>query len=156
MADITHGTWIKDGKAVDAIYQGGIKVYGRNLITEDYDQIFNSESSNYNYRVLYTKLVPGVKYNFQTIANLTGSSDSLFTVAVYGNSFSIPASIINTIVANGEIVSWQFTAPENSKFILIYAGKQGATSGIEADFKQLKLETGDKTTFSIAPEDILN
>lgn len=33
MADITHGTWIKDGKAVDAVYQSGIKVYGRNLLT---------------------------------------------------------------------------------------------------------------------------
>lgn len=32
MADITHGTWIKDGKAVDAVYQGGVKVYGRNLV----------------------------------------------------------------------------------------------------------------------------
>ncbi|RNE07222.1 hypothetical protein FAM22279_02006 [Lacticaseibacillus paracasei] len=31
MADITHGTWIKDGKAVDAVYQNGVKVYGRNL-----------------------------------------------------------------------------------------------------------------------------
>ncbi|UZD34590.1 hypothetical protein OLJ37_05935 [Lactiplantibacillus plantarum] len=31
MADITYGTWIKDGKAVDDVYQGGIKVYGRNL-----------------------------------------------------------------------------------------------------------------------------
>ena len=33
MADITHGTWIKDGKAVDAVYQSGVKVYGRNLLT---------------------------------------------------------------------------------------------------------------------------
>ncbi len=33
MADITYGTWIKDGKAVDAVYQNGIKVYGRNLLT---------------------------------------------------------------------------------------------------------------------------
>ena len=32
MADITHGTWIKDGKAVDAVYQSGVKVYGRNLL----------------------------------------------------------------------------------------------------------------------------
>ena len=32
MADITHGTWIKDGKAVDAVYQNGIEVYGRNLL----------------------------------------------------------------------------------------------------------------------------
>ncbi|MFK5685382.1 hypothetical protein ACI3GN_02035 [Lactiplantibacillus plantarum] len=33
MADITHGTWIKDGKAVDAVCQNGVKVYGRNLLT---------------------------------------------------------------------------------------------------------------------------
>ncbi|QHM61757.1 hypothetical protein C7M47_00664 [Lactiplantibacillus plantarum] len=32
MADITHGMWIKDGKAVDTVYQGGTKVYGRNLV----------------------------------------------------------------------------------------------------------------------------
>ncbi|WP_201307853.1 phage head spike fiber domain-containing protein [Companilactobacillus farciminis] len=37
MTDITHGTWIKDGKAVDAVYQGGIKVYGRNLCTDTRD-----------------------------------------------------------------------------------------------------------------------
>lgn len=29
--DITHSTWIKDDKAVDAVYQNGVKVYGRNL-----------------------------------------------------------------------------------------------------------------------------
>lgn len=33
MADITHGTWIKDGKAADSVYQGGAKTYGRNLLT---------------------------------------------------------------------------------------------------------------------------
>lgn len=32
MANITHGTWIKDGKAVDAVYQNGRQVYGRNLL----------------------------------------------------------------------------------------------------------------------------
>lgn len=37
MADITHGTWIKDGKAVDAVYQDGRQVYGRNLIMGSYD-----------------------------------------------------------------------------------------------------------------------
>lgn len=32
MADITHGTWIKDGKAVDKVFSNDIQVYGRNLI----------------------------------------------------------------------------------------------------------------------------
>ena len=34
MADITHGTWIKDGKAVDTVYQNSVKVYGRNLLLD--------------------------------------------------------------------------------------------------------------------------
>jgi hypothetical protein len=33
MADITHGTWIKDGKAVDKVFSDGKQVYGRNLVT---------------------------------------------------------------------------------------------------------------------------
>ena len=39
MADITHGTWIKDGKAVDAVYQNNHILYGRNLYidTRDFD-----------------------------------------------------------------------------------------------------------------------
>nr|WP_114788416.1 hypothetical protein [Lactiplantibacillus plantarum] len=38
MADITHRTWIKDGKAVDAVYQSGVKVYGRNLLKNTANQ----------------------------------------------------------------------------------------------------------------------
>lgn len=32
MANITHGTWIKDGKAVDKVFSNGSQVYGRNLL----------------------------------------------------------------------------------------------------------------------------
>jgi hypothetical protein len=32
MADITHGVWIKDGKAVDSVYSNGKQIYGRNLL----------------------------------------------------------------------------------------------------------------------------
>ena len=32
MADITHGTWIKDGKPIDAVFSNGKQVYGRNLL----------------------------------------------------------------------------------------------------------------------------
>lgn len=38
MAGITHGTWIKDGKAVDAVYQSGVKAYGRNLLLDSKTQ----------------------------------------------------------------------------------------------------------------------
>lgn len=157
MADITHGTWIKDGKAVDTVYQSGVKVYGRNLIKGGAHQTILASTSNYNYNVLYTDLIPNQTYTLSMVASLTGSGNSLVSVCVYGNSFDVPALFIQNMVADGTTRKWQFTVPTNGTFLLIYAGKQGATSGIEADFKQLKLETGATATpYSIAPEDILN
>jgi len=46
MADITHGTWIKDGKAVDAVYQNGKRVYSRNMLV---DSGFESGNTPANY-----------------------------------------------------------------------------------------------------------
>jgi len=157
MADITHGTWIKDGKAVDAVYQGDAKVYGRNLIKGGAHQTILADSSNnYNFKIVYTDLIPNQAYTLSMIANLTGSSDNLFTVNLYGNNFGVPAMVSHNMVADGKTNKWKFTVPDNGLFLLIYAGKQGSTSGIVIDIKQLKLETGDQTAFSIAPEDILN
>lgn len=156
MADITHGTWIKNGKAVDAVYQDGIKDYGRNLIKGSANQTILASTSNYNYKVLFTDLIPNQTYTLSMIGNLTGSSDNLVSVGVYGNSFKVPAMIIQNMVADGTASKWQFTVPDNGMIIIVYAGKQGGTTGIKVDFKQLKLETGDQTAFSIAPEDILN
>ncbi|MEN8552099.1 hypothetical protein [Lactiplantibacillus plantarum] len=34
MADITHGTWINNGKAVDKVFSDGRQVYGRNLLLD--------------------------------------------------------------------------------------------------------------------------
>jgi len=51
MADITHGTWIKDGKAVDEVYQDGVQVYGRNLYTD---------TQNFNNLVLWNAVGVGV------------------------------------------------------------------------------------------------
>ena len=155
MADITHGTLIKDGKAVDAVYQNGVKVYGRNLIKGGAHQTILANTSNYSFKVLFPDLIPNQTYTLSMIANLTGSSDNLVSVAVYGNSYNVPALLIQNMVADGTTRKWQFTVPNTGMILIIYAGKQGATSGIGADFKQLKLETGDQTAFSIAPEDIL-
>ena len=53
MADITHGTWIKNGKAVDAVYQNGAKVYGRNLLLDSQTQM--RRQSWYNINSLWTE-----------------------------------------------------------------------------------------------------
>ena len=156
MADITHVTWIKDGKAVDAVYQSGVKVYGRNLIKGGANQTILANTSNYNYKVIFTDLIPNQTYTLSMIGNLTGSSDNLMSACVYGNTLDVPALLVKNMVADGATTKWQFTVPNTGMILIIYAGKQGATSGIEADIKQLKLETDDQTAFSIAPEDILN
>jgi len=44
MADVTNGTWILYDKAVDAVYQNGVKIYGRNLALET-DKIFTTIGS---------------------------------------------------------------------------------------------------------------
>ncbi|WP_436664596.1 hypothetical protein [Lactiplantibacillus plantarum] len=45
MADITHGVWIKDGKAVDKVFSNGTQVYGRNLIrSSEFDRFWSLPS----------------------------------------------------------------------------------------------------------------
>lgn len=55
MADITHGTWIKDGKAVDKVFSNGRKVYGRNLLCNSdklpYSGIWNNSWSTGQWRI---------------------------------------------------------------------------------------------------------
>lgn len=55
MADITHGTWIKDGKAVDAVFSNGRQVYGRNLLRNSdklpYSGTWNNSWSTGQWRI---------------------------------------------------------------------------------------------------------
>ena len=65
MADITHGTWIKDGKAVDAVYQNGKQVYGRNLAigtNQEYVMGYGIPNTTWEDGYAYLKL-PTTVYN---------------------------------------------------------------------------------------------
>lgn len=77
MADITHGTWIKDGKAVDAVYQGGIKVYGRNLFKNTGN--LSSTSTTTSWGTLFDS---SQIYN-SGIMSLSGISAMAFSFDVY-------------------------------------------------------------------------
>lgn len=66
MADITHGAWIKDGKAVDTVYQNGVQIYGRNLL-------INSSSSATNG---YTT-IPGASTNINGVYSRTDSYEQV-------------------------------------------------------------------------------
>ena len=126
---------------------------GRNLIKGGAHQTILARDDNYNFRIFYTSLIPNKTYTLSMIGNLKGSSDNLFTVNLYGNDLGLPAMLTHNILADGTSRKWQFTVPNGGMNLIIYAGKQGSTSGIELDLKNLKLETGDQTAFSPAPED---
>ncbi len=69
MADITHGTWINNGAAVDAVYQDGVKVYGRNLfILHDWNAKPNLVSNFVPY--MNIQLEPSTAYTLTTNISL--------------------------------------------------------------------------------------
>ena len=77
MTDITHGAWIKDGKAVDAVYQNGVKAYGRNLLRNTGN--LSSTSTTASWGVLFDS---SQVYN-SGIKSLSGVSAVTFSFNVY-------------------------------------------------------------------------
>ncbi|MCS6091631.1 hypothetical protein D5S09_02345 [Lactobacillus sp. LMY-20] len=159
MADITHGTWIKDGKAVDVAYQDGRKIYSRNLLT-------------------------GTSNVLTTVTNATGwfsglpiyhpaealKANQTYTINCYLEPVEHDAAIYMNI-ANGNIGGTTIAAgskgistltitltPEDAKasgnFWISFTSLQ--TDNSTVSYKGFKLEKGNVTTpWSQAPEDIL-
>ena len=94
MADITHGTWLKDGKAVDAVYQSSIKAYGRNLLRDTANQLSSdwyTKSSGWTSDIgtyLGSKANEvsvswnNVRYAFSSVAPLINLTDT-YTYSIY-------------------------------------------------------------------------
>ncbi|MEB3377170.1 hypothetical protein REH36_04400 [Pediococcus pentosaceus] len=173
MADITHGTWIKDGKAVDAAYQSGVKVYGRNLV-KDSEQEFTGKAygfHDYNLASL-SELTPGKTYTLSFSAKVddkaVNCNQHLF-VCIYNPSWSWNMEA-DAYSADYQRVTNTFTVTEGQTSvsnITVYLSHPviNGNSDYAADksdvagtgyIKELKLETGATATpHSIAPEDIL-
>ena len=165
MADITHGTWIKDGKAVDKVFSNGRQVYGRNLITKTSADLQTSPYADDNSH-------GGFIHNF--------SSDELIPLA--GNKVTTRAFIHNTTTHTVNLVMWtnyggvsvgtdvlagtdgystitNYSISSNSDTwgnITIRAYADNAEiNGVP--YKEFKLEKGSVVTpWSPAPEDVLN
>ena len=174
MADITHGTWIKDGKAVNAVYQSGVKIYGRNLV-KDSSQEFTGKAygfHDYNLASL-SELTPGKTYTVSFSAKVddkaVNCNQHLF-VDIYNPSWSwnMEADARST---DYQRVTDTFTVPEgitDAHLITVYLSHPviNGTSDPSSDnsdaagtgyIKEFKLETGTTATpHSIAPEDMLN
>lgn len=194
MANITHGTWIKDDKAVDAVYQSDVKVYGRNLLKDtagDSSPIMATASGGsisgdttvstvggvtkatnstgngeFFYRFMAPVadnlygLIPGGTYNF---SGQLVSSDGSVSIAMRSQDstsssggFSDLPKVILPASTDFQTFSIKFTVPSNATGFYFSIQEYDFAAGDSFSFKQLKLEAGGQTAFSIAPEDILN
>lgn len=142
MADITNGVWIKDGKAVDAVYQGGAKVYNRNYFSVSG---FFANKYNGHYADYYDiQLLPDTKYTVSTNwARDNGAAD----VFVGNKGFVANSS------TNGAFPDKPITVTTDNTGVLTIAARDYSL----ADGKdKIKVELGAvETPWTPAPEDIL-
>lgn len=163
MADITHGTWIKDGKAVDAVYQDGVKVYGRNLLSNSSPEMSTVTASGWGDST--AAVATGVygagtyrvsAYVDNTIDNTTNLSVNLY-VYVSGHAGNFSGTPINP--GSQGTISYTITLLEGQSIRSAWAGfKKTSNAAYSYSYKQIMITkyTDDDTPYSQAPEDILN
>jgi len=168
MADITNGTWIKDGKAVDKVYQNGRQVYGRNLFrgypTNNKMRVNQNNSYYFDYPFRYygtrVLLKPNTEYtvtwNYEVIS---GGMDSTETISVgYGNEQKDYAIDVKTIAISAKKITIQTSADVSDYpyFALRFSRTMVPTNSV-IDYWDIAIREGDTSfDWSPAPEDIVN
>ena len=164
MADITHGTWIKDGMAVDKVFSGGRQVYGRNLVKGSYNCSWDFHS-NVNATIQKITMDSG-----EVALHVIGTSNSSgfyvwLTLPSGNNTTSVEVKgtgIVNVLGWEGlhytsmtPTSNWQRASITNS-----FDGKAHPFvfyGAMDVYVRLLKVEKGTVATpYSPAPEDILN
>jgi len=166
MADITHGTWIKDGKAVDAVYQNGVKVYGRNLAlnTSFPTNIQGSNSAWQNIKIIKLSKNPAgltVTYSYAVTIDRpdSGSLYQQFGIQ-FSPAWGMPVNVNLKDLQPGVKTNFHSTIVF-PKFISAGNFNDHMVIGlIESSalvkFEDLSVVIGDKSLpYSPAPEDIL-
>ena len=173
MADITHGTWIKDGKAVDAVYQGGTKVYSRNLLTGTGNHTLTntgqwaadyiSNETTDNLLTLFKGLegqTVTVSVDYEYSGFIAGSSRNRlgWETGIRGDgTLWIGPWCYPTNSSGSGRISSTFVVPKNITGIDESRGYIQFSGSGTGTLSHLKLEIGDVATlWTLAPEDILN
>ncbi|MEY2351831.1 hypothetical protein [Lactiplantibacillus paraplantarum] len=76
MADVTHGTWIKDGTPVDKVFSNGKQVYGRNMIT----------NSNFSSGLKYWGVNYGTNSDCKAVVTTDSDGDHCVHITGTGNN----------------------------------------------------------------------
>ncbi|WP_412053127.1 hypothetical protein [Lactiplantibacillus plantarum] len=143
MADITHGAWIKDGKAVDAVFSNGKQVYGRNLFSvHDWDAKPYLESNYVPY--MNIQLEPNTAYTLTTNISLNG--DGWCDVFFFKDDENISSNTNGVSSGSGRTLTTSSTGNV----------KVGVRHSLSDGISWVKLEKGTiSTPWTPAPEDIL-
>ncbi|KYK53711.1 hypothetical protein AYO51_07680 [Lactiplantibacillus plantarum] len=172
MADITQGTWIKDGKAVDAAYQSGVKVYGRNLLTGTgnhivtgtglYTNDYLSNETTDNLLTLFKGLegqtvTVSVDYKYSGFIAGSGKNRLGWEIEIDADTTTWPGSwyFPNNDSGSGRISS-TFVVPKNITGIGEGVGYIQFCGSGTGTVSHLKIEKGTTATpWTPAPEDML-
>lgn len=137
MADITHGTWIKDGKAVDKVFSNGKQVYGRNLL-----QGTNQGLTNWTFGANGS----GGQYTKYAFDLPTGQGMTMRTTVAYANWFWLGYNLDYTALKQNTdyVVSfWAKSTDINRTISARFAN--GGGSNTAAYFGTVSLKAGVKT-----------
>jgi len=156
MADITHGAWIKDGKAVDAVYQGGVKVYSRNLVIGTSNQLKTITGSGWGVASdVHTSGTYGAgKYYASAYIENTTPVALCIWVHVNGVSYNVPGSFIQA--GESGISSYTFNVLEGQSLDSMHVGFRSLqTESYTYKYKEVMIKR-TPSSWSPAPEDVLN
>lgn len=160
MADITHGTWIKDGKAVDAVYQRGVKVYGRNLLIGSTDNVvhYNSVGGFTVWQSYVTQFNVGDTLNAS--ADITANHGDTVLKIFLISSKEIQIGYLEYRVSDGQtahaFVSKTIPTGTASILVKIDNGQPNGQADVCAISHQFANTGSVVANWAPAPEDILN
>ncbi|MBX0340561.1 hypothetical protein IMAU70010_00206 [Lactiplantibacillus plantarum] len=144
MADITHGTWIKDGTPVDKVFSNGSQVYGRNLFSvHDWDAKPDLASNFVPY--MNIQLEPSTAYTLTT--NISLESEGWSDVFLFKDDETPGTQTSGVSSGVGRTLTTSSTG--NVKVGVRNHSVSDGTNWV-------KLEKGTiATPWSLAPEDVL-
>lgn len=161
MADITHGTWIKDGKAVDAAYQDGVKVYSRNLLLQTADNVttvgnntVGQKLADYRLSAQFCSLPVGTQVTLSFNVDVTNADSGVIYIG-----FSVPRWLpfVYRIAFSEGHNRFYYTFDLISDYLsdnIIHLSLDNSKAKYVVS--SVKLETGNAaTTYSAAPEDVM-
>ncbi len=161
MADITHGTWIKDGKAVDAVYQNGVKIYGRNLLIGSTDNVvhYGSALGFTVWKSYVTKFNVGDTLNVS--ADITSNIGNTVLKTFLLSSAGVQTGYLSYLVSEGQTAHAfvSKTIPTGTTSILVQidnGNKNGVGQADVCTISHQCANTGSVVAnWSLAPEDVM-